>query len=453
MVGSKLFGTDGIRGRANSKTMNAEVAMAVGRATAYFVRNMHDELPQIVIGKDTRRSGYMLESALASGITSMGIDVLKTGPLPTPGVAFICRSMRARLGIVISASHNPADHNGIKLFNYNGIKLTDEQEAKIEDLIQNNHAEEHLASPGEIGKITQIDGANGRYIQFLKERFPQGLTLKGLRVVVDTANGAAYDVAPSVFSELGADVITVNNEPNGMNINVDCGALYPEAVAELVKKHRADVGISLDGDADRVILSDENGNIVDGDGILFICARHLHSKGNLGQATVVGTVMTNYGLDMALKEEGISVARTDVGDNNVISYMRRHKINLGGESSGHLIFLHHSPTGDGVLGALRILSVMRQKNRPLSEIIKPYKPFPQKTINVRVCEKIDFDRIREIAETRNEITTSLEGKGRAILRYSGTEMVARVTVEADDELLTCKLAEHLASTVHRHIGV
>lgn len=452
MVALKLFGTDGIRGIANSKNMNAEIALAVGRAAAYYVRNISDELPRIVIGKDTRLSGYMLESALASGITSMGIDVLRTGPLPTPGVAFICRSMRARMGIVISASHNPAGYNGIKLFGNDGIKLTELQEEEIEKLVLNNHADEHMAQPEKIGKIKQVTDASGRYIQSLKERFHEKLTLKGLKIAVDTANGAAYDVAPLVFSELGASVVAINDNPDGLNINVDCGALHPEKVANLVKTTRADIGISLDGDADRVILSDEKGNTIDGDGILFICARHLHSKEQLGQSTVVGTVMTNCGLDAALKNEGVTVVRTDVGDNNVIAYMKEHKINLGGEPSGHLIFLHHSPTGDGILGALRILSIMQQRGEPLSEIIKPYKPFPQKTINVNVREKTPFDKIKEIAETRDKITKELGARGRLILRYSGTEMVARVTVEADDEKLTTKFAEQLSEIVKRNLG-
>lgn len=448
---TKLFGTDGIRGTANSEIMNTEIAVAVGRAAAYIARES-DELPQIVIGKDTRLSGYMLEEALTSGITSMGLDVMKTGPLPSPGIAFICRSMRARMGIVISASHNPASQNGIKLFSQDGYKLCQEKEEEIERLIFSKTPEKHLAPPEKVGKAFQIHDANGRYIQYLKESFPRRITLKGLKIALDTGNGAAYHVAPAVMSELGADVVTINDKPNGLNINDNCGALYPETVCAFTKKIKADIGITLDGDADRVLLSDENGRLVDGDAILYIAAKHLNAKGNLGQSSVVGTIMTNYGLDAALKQDGISLARTDVGDNNVVAYMREHKINLGGESSGHLIFLHHGPTGDGILGALRILSIMQQNKKPLSELVKDYKPFPQKTISVSVREKRPFEEIKELINTKMAIDKKLDGRGRTILRYSGTEMIARVTVESDDEMITTSLAEELAGVVQRHLG-
>lgn len=448
----KLFGTDGIRGKANSAHMNTEVAVSVGRAAAHLVRN-GDELPQIVIGKDTRLSGYMLEEALSSGITSMGLNVVKTGPLPTPGIAFICKSMRARMGIVISASHNPPDQNGIKLFGQDGYKLSDEEEAEIENLIYHEIPEKNLAEPRNIGKVVQLHDADGRYIQYLKERFPSRLNLKGIKIVLDTANGAAYSVAPLVFGELGATLITYNNNPSGYNINEESGALHPEKICELTKKYNADIGVTLDGDADRVILSDENGNIINGDAILYMCAKHLHAKGNLGQDTVVGTIMTNYGLDAALKKEGISLVRTDVGDNNVAAYMREHKINLGGEPSGHLIYLHHSPTGDGILGALRVLSIMRQTGKPLSELAKDYKPFPQKTINIPVKEKIPFDEIKDITEAKKSVDEELKDKGRTILRYSGTEMVARVTVESDDIASTDKYARQLAEIVKAKLGV
>ncbi|MFH1829584.1 MAG: phosphoglucosamine mutase [Pseudomonadota bacterium] len=448
---TKLFGTDGIRGLANSPDMNTEVAVALGRAAAYFSRNS-GELPKIVIGKDTRLSGYMLETALSSGVTSMGVDVVRTGPLPTPGIAFICRSMRARMGIVISASHNPADHNGLKLFGEDGFKLSEQQESEVEDIIHNRKFEQNLAKPDKVGKILQIDDASGRYVQYLKERFPYRLTLKGLKIAVDAANGAAYKVAPAVFSELGAEVVIMADSPSGYNINDGCGALYPEKICNLTTRSGADIGITVDGDADRLLLSDDKGNLVDGDGILYISARHLHSKGRLGGNTVVGTAMTNYGLDMALKKLGISVVRTEVGDQKVISYMKEHNINLGGESCGHLIYLHHSTTGDAILAALRILSIMQQQREPLSHLVEPFKPFPQKTINVAVREKIDIDQIPEITQLRHDIEHRLEGRGRVVLRYSGTEMVARVTVESDDEKTTKECAQKLALAIERHLG-
>lgn len=451
MAQCKLFGTDGIRGAANSPMMNTEIAVALGRAAAYLVKDSA-ELPQIVIGKDTRLSGYMLESALASGITSMGVNVMKTGPLPTPGIAFICRSMRARLGIVISASHNPADQNGLKVFSHDGFKLTREDEAHLEELMRTDTCLKNLAEPTQIGKTTQVHDAGGRYVQYLKERFPYRLNLHGLKIAIDAANGAAYHVAPFVFTELGADVVTINDRPDGLNINEDCGALYPEKICEFTKSSGANIGISLDGDADRVLLSDNKGNLVDGDGILYISASHLHAKNQLGQSTVVGTSMTNFGLDSALKKQGIALARTDVGDQNVIAYMRANGINLGGESCGHLFYLHHSPTGDGILGALRILSIMQQHQKPLSQLTEGFTRFPQRMINIPVREKKDFDDVDEIAKAKHDIEQRLESRGRLVLRYSGTEMLARVMVEADDEGMANELAEELADVIKKHLG-
>lgn len=451
MAQRNLFGTDGIRGEANSPTINTEIAVALGRAAAYLVRNS-EELPQIVIGKDTRLSGYMLESALASGITSMGVNVMQTGPLPTPGIAFICRSMRARLGIVISASHNPAEENGLKVFGHDGFKLTREDEAHLEELMRTDTCIKNWAAPDRIGKTTQIHDAGGRYVQYLKERFPHRLNLKGMKIAIDTANGAAYHVAPFVFSELGADVVTVNDKPDGLNINKSCGALFPEKICELTKKVGADIGISLDGDADRVLLSDENGKLIDGDGILYISALHLHAKNQLGQSSVVGTSMTNFGLDSALRRNGISLARTDVGDQNVIAYMRANGINLGGETCGHLIYLHHSPTGDGILAALRILSIMQQKQKPLSQLTEGFTQFPQKLINIPVREKKNFDDVEDIAKVKRDTEKRLESRGRLVLRYSGTEMLARVMVEADDEGMANELATELAEAIRKHLG-
>ncbi len=452
MSNLELFGTDGVRGKANSEKMNTEIAFALGRAAAYFVRESN-ELPQVVIGKDTRLSGYMLETALASGITSMGLNVVKTGPLPTPGVAFICRSMRARLGVVISASHNPADQNGIKFFGQNGFKLSRKQEKEIEDIFFKNIAGKHLARPRKLGKIWQNHDAGGRYVQYLKERFPHRLNLKNLKIALDAANGAAYSVAPAVFSELGADVYGMGSRPNGLNINDKCGALFPEKICEFTKKLGADIGISLDGDGDRVLLSDEKGKLVDGDAILYISAKHLHAKSHLGKSTVVGTHMTNYGLDVALKKEGISLVRTDVGDQNVIYYMLKHGINLGGEACGHLIYLHHSQTGDGLLAALRALSIMQQEQKPLSELVKGYKPFPQKTINVKVKEKKDFNKVKAIVNAKKQIEKKLNKKGRVLLRYSGTESLARVTVESREKKTTNEMVNKLANVVSKHLGI
>lgn len=447
----KLFGTDGVRGLANSDEMNTELAVSLGRAAAYILKKK-DGKPHIVIGKDTRLSGYMIENGLASGITSMGVDVVRTGPLPAPGVSFICRSMRADMGIIISASHNPSEHNGIKFFGADGFKLSSENEKEIEKLISQHIPEQHLAHPNEIGRMQQIDDASGRYVQHLKERFPHRLTLNGLKIALDTANGAAYQVAPHVFTELGANLSVINNWPDGLNVNAQCGALYPEVVKKLVMEQHADIGITLDGDADRVILVDENGSVVDGDGILYISAKHLHSKGHLGSSTVVGTVMTNFGLEEALKKEGIALIRTDVGDHNVIAYMHEHGINLGGEPCGHIIYMHHGHTGDGVLAALRILSIMEQTGKKLSQLSNGYHSYPQKIINVPVLEKKPFDQVLEIMKTKKLVDAKLGNKGRILLRYSGTEMMARVMVESNDEKLTDELVNELAKIVQTNLG-
>jgi phosphoglucosamine mutase len=448
----KFFGTDGIRGTVNTEKMNSEIALAVGRAVAYFVKNS-EELPKIVIGKDTRLSCYMLEEAIASGITSMGINVIKTGPLPTPGVSFICRSMRARLGIMISASHNPAIQNGIKIFSYDGFKLPKNIEEKIELIIKDKIAEKNLAAPDKVGRTHQVHDASGRYIQYLKETFRHNFNLKGMRIAIDGANGAAYKVAPLVFSELGAEIVSIGTTPNGLNINDSCGSMYPEAVSKLVKEKKSNVGVSFDGDADRLILCDEMGNIVDGDGILYVCAKHLNAKGSLGKSTVVGTILSNHGLEVALKKEGISLARTDVGDQQVVEYMKKNGMNLGGEPCGHIMYLHHSTTGDGILSALRVLSIMQQTKKSLSELLNDYKPFPQKTINVPVNEKTDFDQINEIIDVKKRIENELKDNGRVILRYSGTENLARVTVESNEKDLTEKYCTELSEVVDAKLGV
>jgi len=427
----KLFGTDGVRGIANSYPMDGTVAYSLGQAVASVFRKASG-LNRIVVGKDTRLSGYVLESALVSGICSMGMDAMLVGPLPTPGIAFISHSMRAHAGVMVSASHNPVEYNGIKFFDNKGFKLPDSVEQEMEDLIFSGRLDGMKAKPDEMGKAYRINDAGGRYMQYLKDTFPNHLTLEGMRIVLDCANGAGYRVAPMVFAELGAEVIETAVSPNGLNINVDCGALHPERMAKLVREKGAHVGVALDGDADRVIMCDENGEIVDGDAILAICAFHLHGKGSLARDTVVGTKMSNMGLEVALASKGIKLLRTDVGDRYVMEVMRREKLNLGGESSGHIIFLHHTTSGDGTLAALRVLSVMLQQAKPLSDVRKVFTAYPQVTVNVRVREKRPIEDLARVQAAMADAERKLGGKGRILVRYSGTENIARVMVEGED---------------------
>ncbi len=369
----KLFGTDGIRGIANVDPMTGEMAMQLGRAIAHLFKEAKGK-HRIVIGKDTRLSGYMLETALASGICSMGADVMLVGPLPTPGIAFITTSMRANAGVVISASHNPYYDNGIKIFSQDGFKLPDEMEQRIEELILSNHLDSLRPTASAIGKAHRIDDAVGRYVVFLKNTFPNDLNLEGLRIVVDCANGAAYRVAPTVFEELGAEVIPVGVEPNGENINLDCGSLYPEVLSRVVCEKGADIGMALDGDADRIVFVDRHGKFVDGDKILALCGLHLLSEGRLKKGTVVTTVMSNIGLDKTFEKAGGKVIRTQVGDRYVVEEMIRGHYNMGGEQSGHTIFLDYNTTGDGILTALQVLAIMRQKDRDLDELAQVMDP-------------------------------------------------------------------------------
>ncbi|MBT3181319.1 MAG: phosphoglucosamine mutase [Deltaproteobacteria bacterium] len=448
----KLFGTDGVRGIANKYPMDSGVAMKLGQAIAISFKDAPG-LQRIVIGKDTRLSGYVLESALVSGVCSMGMDAMLVGPLPTPGIAFIAHSMRARAGIMVSASHNPVEYNGIKFFDNKGFKLPDDVELRIEDMIFGDKLDKLRADPEEMGRAYRIDDAGGRYIQYLKGTLPQHLTLDGMKIVLDCANGAGYKIAPTVFRELGADVITTAINPNGMNINVDCGALHPERMAKLVCEHKADLGVALDGDADRLIMCDENGRIIDGDGALAICANHLHSKGNLAKATVVGTLMSNMGLEVSLKEKGIKLIRTDVGDRYIMDVMRKDGYNLGGENSGHIIFLHHTTSGDGTLGALRVLSIMQQRGKPLSEICDScFRSFPQITKNVRVTEKRPMESLPNVQNAVNEVTKALGNKGRLLVRYSGTENIARVMVEGENDDVIERLADSIVGEIEKEIG-
>ena len=449
----KLFGTDGVRGVANTYPMTTEIAMQLGRAIAFLVKQQktgRQHSPRIVIGKDTRLSGYMIENALASGICSMGVNVLLVGPLPTPGIAFITTGMRADAGVVISASHNPFQDNGIKIFSKDGFKLPDGEEAIIEDLIFSKKMDSLRPVAEEVGKAARIDDAKGRYIVFLKNTFPKRYTLDGIHIVLDCAHGATYGVAPHVFEELGAKVTSIGGTPDGNNINHECGALHPEIMPELVRSEGADLGIALDGDGDRLIVSDEQGNIVDGDQIMAICAEEMIGRQKLAQNTLVATVMSNMGLEVAMERMGGKLVRTQVGDRYVVEEMLRNKYNFGGEQSGHLIFLKHNTTGDGILGALQLLVAMKKKERPLSELTQIMEPFPQVLKNVRSSRKIILDQISGFSKKLATIEESLGTTGRILIRPSGTEPVIRVMIEGEDEKLIDNMACELCDFIAKH---
>ncbi|HSS38438.1 MAG TPA: phosphoglucosamine mutase, partial [Polyangia bacterium] len=445
--------TDGIRGVANRDPMTAEVALRLGQAVAQRFR--HPDRPgRIVIGKDTRLSGYMLESAMQAGIVSAGADVMLVGPLPTPGIAFITWSMRADAGVVISASHNPYQDNGIKIFAADGFKLPDEIEAELERSMERIAAGDATAraEPDAIGKAVRIDDAGGRYVQFLKQVFPKEHTLDGVKVVVDCSNGAAYEVAPQVFQELGADVIELNVWPDGRNINYECGALHPEKLAEEVRQSGAALGVALDGDADRLILSDEKGNIVDGDQVMAILATRMLARGQLPQETVVATVMSNLGLERALAAKGGKLLRTAVGDRYVVEAMREKGLSLGGEQSGHIIFLDHATTGDGMVAALRVLAVMVAEGKPLSELAKAMTRYPQVLLNFPVAKKRPFEEMPAVQQVIASVEKRLGSEGRVVVRYSGTESKARVMIEGTDEAGIKAQANEIAQTLQRELA-
>ncbi|MFH1829360.1 MAG: phosphoglucosamine mutase [Pseudomonadota bacterium] len=446
-----IFGTDGVRGRANCSPMDPDMALSLGRAIASLFENGSHK-HRIVIGKDTRLSGYMIETALASGICSMGADVMLVGPLPTPGIAFIARSMRADAGVVISASHNPYDDNGIKFFDKDGFKLPDQLELRMEEFIKNEMSKAQKPTGDIIGRAHRIDDASGRYIQFLKDGFPYRLTLEGMRLVVDCANGAGYKVAPEVFAELGAEVIELGTRPDGININKECGSLNPERMCELVRKVGANAGIALDGDADRVIMCDEKGDVVDGDVIMALAAKDMMSRGKLKKNTLVATIMSNLALDRTMHDLGISVVRTKVGDRYVISTMRDGGFNLGGEQSGHLIFLDCNTTGDGIMGGLKILAIMLREAKPLSELARIFEPYPQVRVDVEVLRKCAFDEIPEIARAIELYKGELGNEGRLIVRYSGTENIARVMVEGERADRIGTMAKDMAGLIRTHLG-
>ncbi len=449
----KLFGTDGVRGVANVYPMTTEMAMQIGRAAAHIFKKDGDaRRHRIVIGKDTRLSGYMIENALVAGICSMGVDVLLVGPLPTPGIANITSSMRADAGVVISASHNPFQDNGIKFFSRKGVKLPDATELAIEELIFSKNIDSFRPTATEVGKAYRIDDAAGRYIVFLKNAFPKELDLAGMKIVLDCANGAAYKVAPAVFQELGAEVIPLGIKPNGTNINAGCGSLYPEVISEAVRNNGADLGIALDGDADRVIFVDEYGNEVDGDHIMAICATDLLKRRKLRKNTLVATVMSNMGLDIAIRNAGGKIVKTAVGDRYVVEEMFRNGYNFGGEQSGHLIFLDYNTTGDGIQSALQVLAIMRRKERRLSELAKVMTPLPQVLVNVRVKKKKDITTFPEIAALIADIEGKMKDEGRILIRYSGTEPLLRIMLEGRDGNEIQAWAEEIAGLVRNRIG-
>jgi len=447
----QLFGTDGIRGVANKDPMTSEMAMRIGRAAAHVFRDS-PRRHSIVIGKDTRLSGYMIESALTAGLCSMGMDVLLVGPVPTPGIAFLTRSLRADAGVVISASHNPYEDNGIKFFGRDGFKLPDDVEKRMEDLLFSGTIDSIRPTAAEIGKAYRIDDAIGRYNEFVKSSFPRGLDLTGLRIVVDSANGAAYKIGPRILFELGADVISLYDKPNGININQGCGSLYPEVVSRTVVASQAQIGIAFDGDADRVILCDENGSMVDGDAAMAICALQMMKEGRLKQNTLVATVMSNLGLELAMQKAGGRLVRTAVGDRYVMEKMIEEGYNLGGEQSGHIIFLDNNTTGDGLISALQILAIMRQTRRPLSELATCMKTYPQTLVNVKVKSRKDLASIPEIAQQINEIERRLDGNGRVLVRYSGTELKVRIMIEGENEQEINALASDLAEIIKTELG-
>lgn len=448
----KIFGTDGVRGHANQYPMTVEIALALGRAAGMVFRR-HEGKHRVVIGKDTRLSCYMYENALISGLCSMGVDTLMVGPLPTPGVAFITRAYRADAGIVISASHNPYHDNGIKFFSREGFKLPDSMEEEMEAIIESGDFESYLPADSDIGKNTKVADADGRYIEFVKASFPKQLSLEDVKVVLDCANGAAWRVAPPVFRELDADVTLLGVQPNGLNINKDCGALNPQNVQKAVIEKGADVGIALDGDADRVILVDETAQIVDGDTILAICAHDMQKHGLLRNNTVVATVMSNFGFLKTMEKLGIQVVKSKVGDRNVLQDMLKHDANLGGEQSGHMIFLDHNTTGDGLVSALQVLRIMIETDSRLSDLAKLVERYPQALLNVRVNRKPPIESITGLEEAVKKVEDELGDAGRVLLRYSGTEKMMRVLVEGPKKKTVHEMAESIAQRVREEIGV
>jgi phosphoglucosamine mutase len=451
VIMGKLFGTDGIRGVANEHPITAEMAMNIGRATAHLFKKK-GHVPKIIIGKDTRLSGYMLENALVSGICSMGVNAILVGVIPTPGIAYLTNSMRADAGIVISASHNPFQDNGIKIFSSDGFKLPDETEGAIEEIIFANNLHTLHPSPSELGKAYRMDDARGRYIVFLKHTFPKEYSLEGSRIVLDCSNGATYRVAPDTFSELGAEVSTLFDEPNGKNINLHCGSQHPESLAEEVLKTKADVGFAFDGDGDRLIAVDETGTVLTGDQLLAICASVMKKEGSLTNNLVIRTVMSNIGLSVALQKLNIDSLMTKVGDRYVLEEMQARGASIGGEDSGHLIFLQHQSTGDGMVTALQVAAAMKKEGKPLSELAKIMKVFPQVLINVTVKSRPDIDTVPEIMAVIRDVEAKLGEEGRVLVRYSGTQNMCRVMVEGPSQEMTGAYCRQIADVVEKKLN-
>lgn len=444
----KLFGTDGIRGTANEHPMTAEIALNVGRAIAYLSKR-EGHAPRIVIGKDTRLSGDMFEGALISGICSMGVNAISIGIIPTPGIAFLTSNMRADAGIVISASHNPMQDNGIKIFKGDGFKLSDEKENQIEELIFTNNMHKLHPAPKELGKLSRMDDATGRYVDFVKQTFPQELNPEGMKVVLDCANGATYRVAPATFTELGVDVITLFDQPDGKNINLNCGSQHPEALSAEVLRQKADAGFAFDGDGDRVIAVDEKGAVLTGDQALAICSSLLKKEGKLANNLVVRTVMSNLGLSVAFQKLGIDSVFANVGDRYVLEEMLGKGAIIGGEDSGHLIFLKHHTTGDGLITALQVLAAMKKEGKPLSELASTMTIFPQILINLDVKRKPAIETVPEIMAAIRQVEEKLGDRGRVLVRYSGTQNMCRVMVEGPTEEETRTYCRRIADVVEK----
>ncbi len=446
----RYFGTDGVRGRVNESPMTAEFALRLGRAAGYVLTRHLDHVPHVLIGKDTRLSGYMIESALCAGLTAQGMNVQLVGPVPTPAVAYLTRSLRADAGVVLSASHNPAGDNGIKFFGADGFKLPDEVEMEIEACLDELPP---LPDALAIGKAVRVDDARGRYIEFLKATLPRGMRLDGLKVVVDCANGAAYYVAPRLLEELGCEVIAMGDKPDGYNINAGCGSTHPEAMCAKVIECGADIGLALDGDADRLIACDSKGYVVDGDRVIAILAEHLLRHQILQGGAVVTTIMSNMGLERYLERIKIKMLRAQVGDRYVLEMMQQKKCNLGGEQSGHVILLDHNTTGDGLLTALQLLCAMRDTDRPLDELASDMPLFPQKLWNITMAERMDVKANPAIIKALTDAEAKLSGRGRVNVRMSGTEPKLRVMVEADDEELMLEMGQQLVDVVKAQTSI
>jgi phosphoglucosamine mutase len=450
MSGRKYFGTDGVRGTANTEPMTAETALKIGTAAGRYFTN-GDHRHSVVIGKDTRLSGYMIEPALTAGFTSVGMDVILVGPLPTPAIAMLTRSLRADLGVMISASHNPYQDNGIKLFGPDGFKLSDEVELEIESMMDNGLGE-GLVAPERLGRARRMDDATGRYIESAKQSFPRGRRLDGLKIVIDCANGAAYKVAPAVLWELGAEIVPVGVTPDGFNINKNCGSLHTQLMRESVLSHGADIGIALDGDADRLVLCDEHGTVIDGDQVLGLIGKSWHDQSLLTGGAVVATVMSNMGLEKFLEGHGLRLERTAVGDRYVVERMRSDGFNLGGEQSGHIVLGGHATTGDGLVAALQVLAEMVVRDRPASELLKVFDTYPQLLKNVRLSDKATADAVLA-GQTVSDIVADgegrLNGKGRILLRKSGTEPLIRVMAEGEDDALVRQVVDDIVAVIEK----